>query len=147
MTTPSADQGINVGLMGLGVVGGGVAAALTQNRKALSARAGGRLNLKKVLVRDLSRARDVDLPTAVITANPEDILGDPEIHILVEVMGGSEPAAGFLKRALSTGKHVVTANKEVMAKNGPELLALAGKNQVNLLFEASVGGGIPSSAA
>ena len=143
MTTPSAVQQINIGLMGLGVVGAGVAAALTQNRKALSARAGGRLNLKKVLVRDLSRARDVELPTGVITANPEDILGDPEIHILVEVMGGSDPAAGFLKRALSTGKHVVTANKEVMAKNGPELLALAGKNQVNLLFEASVGGGIP----
>ena len=83
------------------------------------------------------------MPEGTITTNAEEILADPDIHIVVEVMGGSEPAGDYLKRALSSGKHVVTANKEVMAKNGPELLALAAMHKVNLLFEASAGGGIP----
>ena len=134
---------INVGLMGLGVVGGGVAAALLQQPASLLQRTGRNINLRRVLVRDPSRPRDVQLPAGTITTNAEDILADPDIHILVEVMGGSEPAGDYLKRALSSGKHVVTANKEVMAKNGPELLALAAKHKVNLLFEASAGGGIP----
>ena len=79
----------------------------------------------------------------MLTTNAEDILDDPEIDILVEVMGGSDPASDYFRRALSSGKHVVSANKEVMAKDGAELLALARTNQVSLLFEASVGGGIP----
>ena len=79
----------------------------------------------------------------LLTTNAEDILDDPEIDILVEVMGGYDPAAGYFRRALESGKHVVTANKEVMAKDGAELMALARANQVSLLFEASVGGGIP----
>ena len=129
--------------MGLGVVGGGVAAALLQQPASLLQRTGRNINLQRVLVRDPSRPRDIQLPAGTITTNAEDILADPDIHILVEVMGGSEPAGDYLKRALSSGKHVVTANKEVMAKNGPELLALAAKHKVNLLFEASAGGGIP----
>ena len=129
--------------MGLGVVGAGVAAALVQQQPSLSQKTGRNINLKRVLVRDTSRPRDVQLPGGVITANAEDILADPDIHILVEVMGGLEPAKDYLSRALASGKHVVTANKEVMAKNGPELLALAARNKVNLLFEASAGGGIP----
>ena len=134
---------INVGLMGLGVVGTGVAATLLRETVPLSDVTGRPVNLKKVLVRDLSRPRDIDLPSGLLTINAEDILSDPDIHILVEVMGGTDPAEGYLKQGISAGKHVVTANKEVMAKSGPDLLALARANGVNLLFEASVGGGIP----
>ena len=138
----SGESGVNVGLMGLGVVGGGVASALLQT-SALSNRVGCPVNLRKALVRDISRPRDIDLPEGVLTANAEDILGDPEIDILVEVMGGTDPATDYFRRALSSGKHVVTANKEVMAKDGADLIALAKENRVSLLFEASVGGGIP----
>ncbi|HCL25198.1 MAG TPA: homoserine dehydrogenase, partial [Dehalococcoidia bacterium] len=87
--------------------------------------------------------RVIDLPDDLLTTNAEDILADPDIHILVEVMGGVDPAESYMKQGLAAGKHVVTANKEVMAKSGPELLALARKNKASLLFEASVGGGIP----
>lgn len=137
------DTGINVGLMGLGVVGGGVASALLQAPSAVSARVGREVSLRRVLVRDRSRQRDVQVPADLFTTNAEDILDDPEIDILVEVMGGSDPASFYFRRALESGKHIVTANKEVMAKDGAELLALARANQVSLLFEASVGGGIP----
>lgn len=129
--------------MGLGVVGTGVAAALTQKNPSLSDWTGLALNLKRALVRDAARPREVQLPTGTITTNAEDILADRDIQIVVEVMGGSDPAGNYIQRALSSGKHVVTANKEVLAKRGPELFALARDNKVNLLFEASVGGGIP----
>ena len=129
--------------MGLGVVGGGVAATLLEQSLGISKNVGLPVNLKKVLVRDPNKSRDSSVPAGLITTNPADILADPSIHIVVEVIGGTEPAAQYLKDALSCGKHVVTANKEAMAKFGPELLDLARQNRVNLLFEASVGGGIP----
>ena len=134
---------INVGLMGLGVVGTGVAAKLLGSSPSLAEVTGRKINLKKVLVRDLLRTRDIQLPADVLTTNAKDILADPDIHILVEVMGGTDPAESYLRQGLSSGKHVVTANNEVMAKSGFELMALARDNGVNLLFEASVGGGIP----
>ena len=139
----SSDSSINVGLMGLGVVGGGVASVLLQDPSAVAARVGRPVNLRRVLVRDRNRARDVELPPGLLTTNAEDILDDPEIDILVEVMGGSDPATGYFRRAIESGKHIVTANKEVMAKDGAELMALARAHRVSLLFEASVGGGIP----
>ena len=135
--------GINVGLLGLGVVGGGVAAALLEQSEAISGKVGRPVNLRKVLVRDAGKPRDVVVPDGLITTNAEDILTDPDIGLVVEVIGGVNPAFQYLKSALSGGKHVVTANKEVMAKHGPELRSLAQQNRVNLLFEASVGGGIP----
>ena len=134
---------INVGLMGLGVVGTGVATTLLRENSPVSDATGRSVKLKKVLVRDLSRARDIDIPPGLLTTDSEEILSDSDIHIIVEVMGGTDPAESYLRQALSAGKHVVTANKEVMAKSGPELLALARENGANLLFEASVGGGIP----
>ncbi len=134
---------INVGLLGLGVVGGGVANALAPDGDALIPRTGRTVNLKKVLVQDLAKSRDTALPSSLLTTNPEEILTDPDIHVVIEVMGGVQPATRYLKDALTSGKHVVTANKEAMAKHGPELLSLAEKNRLNLLFEASVGGGIP----
>ena len=139
----ASKSGINVGLMGLGVVGGGVASALLRDPSPVSASVGCPVRLRRVLVRDISRPRDVELPPGLLTANAEDILDDPEIDILVEVMGGAEPAADYFRQAISVGKHVVTANKEVMAKEGADLMAMACANQVSLLFEASVGGGIP----
>ena len=139
----SSDSSINVGLMGLGVVGGGVASVLLHDLSAVAARVGRPVNLRRVLVRDRNRARDVELPPGLLTTNAEDILDDPEIDILVEVMGGSDPATGYFRRAIESGKHIVTANKEVMAKDGAELMALARAHRVSLLFEASVGGGIP----
>ena len=144
MTTPSTiPSQLNVGLMGLGVVGTGVASILLNKQESLTGVTGRPVNLKKVLVRDLTRPRVIDLPDDLLTTNAEDILADPDIHILVEVMGGVDPAESYMKQGLAAGKHVVTANKEVMAKLGPELLALARKNEASLLFEASVGGGIP----
>lgn len=139
----SSAPALNVGLLGLGVVGGGVAAALLDPSAGLTAKAGRPLTLKKALVRDTAKSRDTAVPAALLTANPEEILADPAIGLVVEVIGGVEPAAQYLRAALAAGKHVVTANKEVMAKHGPELLALARQNRVQLLFEASVGGGIP----
>ena len=134
---------LNVGLMGLGVVGGGVAAALLEQREAVSRKVGRTVNLKKILVRDPDKPRGSGIPTELLTTNPEEILTDLSIQVVVEVMGGTDPAAGFLKDALSAGKHVVTANKELMAKHGPELMSLAQCSGVILLFEASVAGGIP----
>ena len=134
---------INVGILGLGVVGTGVAATLIGNGLSLAELAGRPVNLKSVLVRDMSRMRDVELPAGVMTTNAEDILTDPNVHVLVELMGGTDPAESYIREALVAGKHVVTANKEIMAKSGSELMALARNNGCNLLFEASVGGGIP----
>ena len=134
---------INVGLMGLGVVGGGVASALLDTDQQVSAQVGMPVTLKKVLVRDPSRQRDTSVPDEMLTANPEDLLGDPDIDLVVEVMGGVDPAARYLTTALASGKHVVTANKEVMAKHGPELFDSARRGGAYLLFEASAGGGIP----
>ncbi|MCH7712187.1 MAG: homoserine dehydrogenase [Chloroflexi bacterium] len=129
--------------MGLGSVGGGVAAALLDRSETLSNKIGLPIGLKKILVRDPGKTRDPAIPSGLLTTNPEDILDDDDIHVVVEVIGGTDPAASYLKRALSAGKHVVTANKEVMAQSGPELFRLAEQNRVNLLFEASVAGGIP----
>ncbi len=129
--------------MGLGVVGGGVAATLMEQADVISRKIGRPVKLRKILVRDRTKPRAAIIPEALITTNPEEILGDPAIQIVVEVIGGIEPATSYLTAALAGGKHVVTANKEVMAKHGPELMSLAQQKGVNLLFEASVGGGIP----
>ena len=134
---------IGVGLMGLGVVGGGVATVLLQSEEPVSRTVGCPTRLKKVLVRDKARERGLAVPQKLLTTDPQDILADPEVQILVEVMGGQDPASAYIQSALAAGKHVVTANKEAMAKDGPELIALATAQGVNLLFEASVGGGIP----
>ncbi len=134
---------INIGLMGLGTVGGGVAAALADNADAIRRKTGRAVQLRRALVRDAARTRHPEPPAGTLTTNPEDILADPDIHIVVEMMGGDSPAGEYLERALSAGKHVVTANKEVMSRRGPALLALAQSQRVNLLFEASAGGGIP----
>ena len=134
---------IGVGLMGLGVVGGGVASALLHPAQPVSRSIGCPIKLKKVLVRDLGKHRHVSVPPELLTVEPSEILANPDVNVMVEVMGGESPAKDYIEEALSRGKHVVTANKEVMAKHGAELIACAERKKVNLLFEASVGGGIP----
>ena len=139
----SSPAEIDIGLMGLGVVGGGVARAMLRQNRSVPWKAGCPLRLRKILVRDMAKRRSASVPPELLTTDPRDILGNPEIRVLVEVMGGERPAVQYIHEALSGGKHVVTANKEVMAKHGPELIALAAEKGVNLLFEGSVGGGIP----
>jgi len=134
---------IGVGLIGLGVVGGGVARALIERREYFARQVGAPLTVRRAAVRDLSKPRDVDLMPGVLTADVSQVLDDPAIDIVVEVIGGEEPAGSYIRQAIAAGKHVVTANKELIAKQGPELLATAHANGLDIMFEASVGGGIP----
>ncbi len=134
---------IGIGLMGLGVVGSGVAEALLNPAKTVQRAAGCPVSLRKILVRDPSRKRAASVPYQLLTSDPSHILADPLVTVIVEVIGGESPACQLIEGALAAGKHVVTANKEVMAKHGPELMAMASSNRVHLLFEASVGAGIP----
>ena len=138
----SAGGPIGVALFGAGNVGGGVIAALERGGERYAAVAGRPLELRGALVRDASTPRH-GLAAARLTTDPEALLADPEVRIVVELMGGEEPAADYIARALRSGRHVVTANKEVIAKHGRELLAIAAARRVRLLYEASVGGGIP----
>ncbi len=139
----SAVPAIGVGLLGLGVVGQGVYEALRSRAAAYARRAGRALEVRRIAVRDLSRRRDVEVDAALLSDDPLAVAVAPEIEIVVELMGGEQPALDCIRAALSAGKHVVTANKEVMAKHGPELLALAQEQGAELQYEASVGGGIP----
>ncbi len=135
VSSPSA---VGVGLLGAGVVGSQVARVLTQPDTDFRHL----LALNGILVRDKSRQRD-GVPSDLLTTDPEQVLGDDRNDIIVEVMGGEEPAHSYMAAALKAGKHVVTANKEVLAKFGDELTSLANENGVTLSYEASVGGGIP----
>ncbi len=133
---------VNVVLLGLGVVGSGVARALIEKADSYSQRVGAPLVLRRVLVRDLRRERAFRPDPQLLTADPRQAL-DEESDIVVEVMGGERPAYDYIKESLARRRYVVTANKEVMARHGPELLALAAKAGTDILYEASVGGGIP----
>jgi homoserine dehydrogenase len=134
---------LHIGLIGLGTVGGQVAGRLLNRRDTLRRRAGVDLVLDRVLVRDPARPRAVGVPGGLLTADPSAVLDDPAIDVVVEVAGGDELVRGYLERALRNRKHVVTANKLVMARHGTELLELAGEMNVDVYFEAAVGGGIP----
>ncbi|MDZ7728898.1 MAG: homoserine dehydrogenase [Dehalococcoidia bacterium] len=136
-------RSIGVGLIGLGVVGSGVAAALSRRREYYAQQVGASIDVRKAAVRDLARQRAFDLPQGQLTTSVDDVINDPEIDIVVEVMGGVDPAGDYVRRAIAAGKHVVTANKELIAKHGPELLAEAHGRGQDIMFEASVGGGIP----
>lgn len=136
------DKVVRVGLLGFGTVGTGVVRVLTENASLIAQRAGTAIAIKKILVRDLNKKRALST-AAELTTDPTSVTRDPEIDIVAELLGGEEPARTLMLEALNQGKHVVTANKDVMAKYGRELFEAAEKNNVNLLFEASVGGGIP----
>lgn len=133
---------INVGLLGMGTVGTGVVKILTKNAHDILQKVGMSVNVKKIMVRQLDKPRNVET-NAEFTTNIDDILNDKEIDIVIELMGGMEPAKDYILRALRAGKHVVTANKDVVAKFGQEILEVAAEYKVDFLFEASVAGGIP----
>jgi homoserine dehydrogenase len=136
-------KSIGIGLMGLGVIGGGVAKVLMGKPDTLAREAGSRLVLKKVLEKDLTKHGLLGIERDIFTTQFEELAGHPEVDIVVELIGGEHPAFELIREALSRGKHVVTANKEVMSKHWSELLAVAQEHKVSLRYEASVGGGIP----
>jgi len=133
---------VGIVLLGLGTVGSGIARSIFEKADSYTQRVGVPVVLKKVLVRDSGKPRQFTLDRSLITTDPEEALGT-ECDIVVEVMGGEQPAFDFMRRSLEAGRYVVTASKEVMAKRGPELLSLAAKQGTDILYEASVGGGIP----
>jgi homoserine dehydrogenase len=134
---------INVGILGLGTVGGGTYQLLTRNAGLIASRAGCEIVITRVATRTPARAAQWDADTSLVSDDVDGLLSDPDIHIVAELIGGVEPARSFILRAFEGGKSVVTANKELIAKCGPELLAAAQKAGVDLLFEGAVGGGIP----
>jgi len=136
---------IGIGLMGLGVIGGQVAKVLLERGESLAEQAGNPLILRKikVLEQDLSRPQAQKLEPQLFTTEDEDFFSTPGMDIVIELIGGEEPALDYQKKAILAGKHIVTANKEVIAKHGIELSALAQKQNVSLNYEAAVGGGIP----
>lgn len=134
---------IGIGVLGSGIVGGALLRRLIDDRQALGARTGLDLEVRKVAIRSPEKTRSFPIPAHLVTTNPEEVVNDPGVQLVVEVMGGLEPAGELVQTALRSGKAVVTANKELMAARGSELLDEAAKTGVSLLFEASVGGGIP----
>jgi len=136
-------DGIGTGLLGFGVIGSAVARALTQRAEVLAGEVGCPVRLKKVLEKDTAKTRASEMDPGLFTTDAAEVLGDPQIDIIIEALGGEHPAYDFIKDALGAGKYVVTCNKEVMAKHGPEFLSLAGERAVDILYEGSVGGGIP----
>lgn len=138
-----SNKTLKIGLLGFGTVGSGTYRMLCSNESIITATAGVKIEVAKILVRDKGRKRDVEVPEALLTENPDDILKDPSIDVVVEVLGGMHPAFDYMLEALNSGKHVVTANKAVIAAKGEELTKASLKNKVILRYEASVGGGIP----
>lgn len=137
-------QTIGIGMIGCGTVGTGVAKLLREEAELYRSRTGVRIELRRVLVRDPAKAcRAAALPSSLVTADAEDFFATADMPIIVEVAGGAGAISRHVRRALTAGKHVVTANKSLLAAEGSELFTLARKHQASIAFEASCGGGIP----
>ncbi|HUQ38946.1 MAG TPA: homoserine dehydrogenase [Acidimicrobiales bacterium] len=134
---------IRVGMLGCGNVGGALVEILTTQADAIEARTGLRFDVKAIAVRSTSKERPSAVPTGLLTTDAEAVVADPDIDVIVELIGGIEPARGLILAALKAGKPVVTGNKEMLANVGTELGEAAVTAGVDLLYEASVGGGIP----
>lgn len=134
---------INVGIIGFGTVGTGVAKVLLNNADVIKKRLGSELVLKRVADKDITRDRGVALPAGVLTTDANDVLNDPEISIIVELVGGTTVAKDFIMKAIANGKHVATANKALLSACGKEIFGAAKAKGLQVGFEASVGGGIP----
>jgi homoserine dehydrogenase len=134
---------INVGLLGIGTVGGGTFAVLDRNREEISRRAGCAISMKMVADREVDKARRIVGGRATVTADAAEVVGHPDIDIVVELIGGTTVAKDLILRAIAAGKHIVTANKALLARHGNEIFAAAQKQDVMVAFEAAVGGGIP----
>lgn len=138
---------IKVGLLGFGTIGTGVVKVFQENAELMEKRIGCRMELAKIVDLDTTTDRGVSLPAGMLTSNVEEVLSDPDIAVVIELIGGYEPAKKFILQAIRNGKHIVTANKALMAVHGQEIIAAASENQVQVLFEAAVGGGIPIISA
>lgn len=136
-------KSLKIGLMGLGTVGTGVVRIVQKHQEDLQRQIGCPVEIVKILVRDIAKERAVGVSADILTEEPADILLDPQIDIVVEVMGGVEQAKQHVLSALENGKHVVTANKDLMAQHGPEILEMATAHNRDVMYEASVAGGIP----
>ena len=134
---------ISIGLIGFGTIGTGVIKLLQKNGDLIAGRLGAEIRLKRIADIDIRNSRGIPIDDALLTTNAADILNDPEIDIVVELMGGYEPARTFILTAIGQGKHVVTANKALLATHGDDIFRAAAKHGVNIGFEASVGGTIP----
>ncbi len=136
-------KSINVGLIGFGTIGSGMTKILKNNQSVISDRLGANLFLKKIADLDITSDRGVNVPKEILTTNADEVLENPEIDIVIELIGGYEPARSFVLKAMKNGKHIVTANKALLAKYGDEIFGVAQENGVGVGFEASVGGAIP----
>ncbi len=134
---------INIGIIGFGTVGTGTVRILFENKDLLKERLGFDITLRKIAVRDIMRDRAIKVPGGILTADVDEVLNDPHIDIVVELIGGIRPAKDFILKAIDNGKHVVTANKALLATEGNEIFTAAQKAGVDVGFEASVAGGIP----
>ncbi|MGH3994384.1 MAG: homoserine dehydrogenase, partial [Pseudonocardiaceae bacterium] len=134
---------VKVGLLGLGTVGGGTLRVLRRNQDEISRRAGRAIEITCASVRDLDKPRDLALDGIVLTEDSTAVVDDPEVRIVVELIGGLEPARTLVLRAIQNGKHVVTANKALIAIHGNEVFEAAQARGVMVAFEAAVAGGIP----
>jgi len=134
---------IEIGILGLGVVGSGTVDLLQRNRAEIERKIGVPYHIKRIAVRDLEKKRSVTVDRSLLTSNALEVVDDPEIDIICELIGGVDPAKEFVLRALQNGKQVVTANKEMIAKEGHALMELASRKRLDFQFEGSVGGGIP----
>ena len=134
---------INIGILGCGVVGSGTVRVLTENAEMIARKVGVPLVIKRIAVRHLDKKRDIDINPALLTDDPNTVIDDPDIDIVCELIGGVQPAHAYVMQALRNGKNIVTANKEMMAKAGNDLLKEAELRKLDFSFEGSVGGGIP----
>jgi homoserine dehydrogenase len=134
---------ISIGLLGLGTVGSGVVKIIENHQDKLIHQVGCPVKVKKILVKDINKDRAVQVEQTRLTTNPDEVLNDPEIDVIIEVMGGIDETKRYLKQALRNRKNIVTANKDLMALHGAELLTIASENGCDLFYEASVAGGIP----
>jgi homoserine dehydrogenase len=140
---PQHVRTIPIGILGCGVVGTGTVRTLQENADSIERQLGARLEIRKICVRNLDKPRAAEVPRALLTTNAAEVLDDPEIRIVAELIGGISPAGDYILRALRGGKHVVTANKELIAKAGHDLLVEAGERNLDFYFEGAVAGGIP----
>lgn len=134
---------VSIGLLGLGTVGSGVVQIIKNHQSDLAHQVGCEVRVKSILVRSVNKDRGAQIGDTLLTSEPADILNDPDIDIVIEVIGGVDEARQHIIQALKNGKHVVTANKDLIALYGPELQQLANENDCDLFYEASVAGGIP----
>ncbi|RJQ30923.1 MAG: homoserine dehydrogenase [Actinobacteria bacterium] len=134
---------INIGILGLGTIGSGTYSVLNSHKSDYVKRVGAKIAIKKIAVKSLNKKRLVKVPKSLLTTDVLSIVNNPEIDVVVELMGGINPAKDLILKALKNKKHVVTANKELLANYGKQIFDTAAKNDVDIYFEASVGGGIP----